>query len=361
MKKPRILFLVQLPPPIHGSSLVNQTLVESKEVQESFDIDVIETQLAKNIDTMGSFSFGKVRNGLKIFFLLLKKLIYSKYDLVYLTLSPKGFALYKDALLVMLLKLFKLPIVYHLHGKGIIEESKTSWKRKLYKWVFSNEKVIILDELLHYDIEKVYPHQPFILNNGIKKVNLPKSTSSKTTFIYLSNLKKEKGILDFIKAIKILQNENIDCFKAIVIGADSDVSSDKLNSFIDENKLKNIEIVGAVYGDKKYEYLVNSDVFVLPTYYFNECYPLTILEACQASLAVISTNVAAIPSMIKNEENGYLIQPNNPNKLAKKMKHLIENPNLLEKMKQNNYKKFNANWTQEIFIKNFIKTINKIV
>lgn len=361
MKKPRILFLVQLPPPIHGSSLVNQTIVESEEVQNSFDVDVIETQLAKNIDTMGSFSFSKVINGFKMFFLLLKKLIISNYDLAYLTLSPKGFAFYKDALLAMALKLFKVSIVYHLHGKGIAEESKTLWKKKLYKWVFSNEKVIVLDELLYYDIEKVYPYNPYVLNNGIQKVNLPKATKSQTTFIYLSNLIKQKGILDFMEAIKLLQNKNIKNFRVIIIGANKDVSSDELKSFVNENNLKNIDVLGAVYGEKKYEHLVNSDIFVLPTYFFNECYPLSILEACQAKLAVISTKVGAIPSMIKNEENGCLVQSNKPDELAEKMKYLIDNPDLLDKIKQNNQDKFNANWTQEIFIKNFIQIMNKIV
>ncbi|HBY69488.1 MAG TPA: hypothetical protein DEG69_18125, partial [Flavobacteriaceae bacterium] len=197
MKKNKILFLVQLPPPVHGASLMNKLLAESELLNNKYHIDTIPIQLSNKMEGLGNFSLGKIFGACSIYFKLLGKLLFNKYDLVYFTLSPLGFAFYKDAISVCILKIFRKNIVLHLHGKGIKNEIENKLKRRIYKFVFKNVEVIQLAEALKNDIQDIYPKTPYFLPNGVKKndVVATERTNTIPTFIYLSNLMKDKGIL----------------------------------------------------------------------------------------------------------------------------------------------------------------------
>jgi len=362
MKK-KILFLVQLPPPTHGASLMNKTIIDNKKVNLVFKIDVLPIQLANSMKDIGDFSIAKVFNAFKSYFKLIKKLIKNKYDLIYFTISPLGFAFYKDLILVIILKIFNKKIVYHIHGKGILGKTlKSKFQKLLYKFVFKNTDVIILANILHKDIENVFYGKPKILPNGIPKKNLNKvnTKKDKITFIYLSNLIISKGILVFVEALKELSVKSSN-FKALIVGNSADVSVNELKTMINKYGLSDIvKVIGPAYGEDKYKKLTESNVFVLPTFYKNECFPLTIIEAFQSNLAVISTKNGAISAMVKENVNGFLVKINDVKSLASKMLYCIENPELVSKMAYNNGNEYEKKYTEKIFINNFIEIINSI-
>jgi len=45
----RILFLVQLPPPIHGAALINKQIVENKFLNENYEIKILPFNSQKRI------------------------------------------------------------------------------------------------------------------------------------------------------------------------------------------------------------------------------------------------------------------------------------------------------------------------
>ena len=364
MKKSKILFLVQLPPPVHGASLINKLLVESELLNKKYLIDVLPIQIANKMEGLGSFSIAKIFGAISIYFKLLSKLLSNRYDLVYFTLSPLGFAFYKDVGLVYMLKLFNRKIIFHLHGKGIKDELKSGFKKKLYISVFKNVEVIQLAEVLYDDIKVVYPNKPYVLPNGIKKMELDslakKETDQQTTFIYLSNLMEDKGILVFLEAVKNLK-EIDNQFKAHIVGPSSDVTIKHLEEYISKHSLTNVKLFGPAFNEDKYKHLLNSDVFVLPTYYKNECFPISILEAYQTGLVVLSTDNGAIPSMVIENKNGFLVPQRDVPALTERMRYLIENPEELAAIKENNMKEFNEKYTEEIFIRNFENIIDDVL
>ena len=73
---------------------------------------------------------------------------------------------------------------------------------------------------------------------------------------------------------------------------------------VDKRNLNDrIAYVGRKVGEEKEAFFRQSDVFVFPTYYYNECFPLVILEAMEYKLPVISTNEGGIPDIVKDGEN----------------------------------------------------------
>lgn len=65
---PRVLFLIQLPPPIHGVSTMNTHIIESDVINENFCISTIDLKFVKSMDQLRKFSISKNHNCYKVCF-----------------------------------------------------------------------------------------------------------------------------------------------------------------------------------------------------------------------------------------------------------------------------------------------------
>lgn len=69
----------------------------------------------------------------------------------------------------------------------------------------------------------------------------------------------------------------------------------------------NIEFVGAIPNELVYKELARANIFILMSY--NEGLPISIIEAMRSGLPVISTRIAGIPELVKENYNGLLLDP----------------------------------------------------
>lgn len=353
MKKPTIIFAVQLPPPVHGSSVINELIVSDESINQKFNVIVQPIQMANEIEDMGSFSIKKLFNTFNIFIKQIVLLTTKSVHLYYIALSPINFAFYKDFILVVIAKMFNRRITIHLHGQGIKEASEGSiLKRRMYQYVFKNTQVICLAKPLFEDIKALYEGTPHFLSNGIKAVRNLSNSEKDTTFLYLSNLMKEKGIELFLQALLNLHLKGLD-FKAEIIGSSGDYTIQQAQDFVQKHGMnKKVDILGPIYGKEKYDHFAKAKVFVLPS--FQECFPLTILEAFQSKCAVIATNTGGISEIVENDVNGFVVKPKEALALEEKMELFIKDATLHKRMGELNFTKFEQNYTQQIFIDKLI-------
>jgi len=68
------------------------------------------------------------------------------------------------------------------------------------------------------------------------------------------------------------------------------------------------------------------DIFALPT--FGDCLPMVLSEAGAAGMAVVSTNVAAIPEIVRDGETGLTVPPGNTHALTEALRRLALDPDL---------------------------------
>ena len=270
---------------------MNNYVKESSIINSNFLIESVSISYTNNLKNAGRISIRVFIS----FFLgltkLFKHLIFFSPELVYFQISPIKIPFLRDFLFVLILKLFKKKILFHLHGKGIKEEAKNSIKRILYNYAFRKEKVICLSSLLIDDIKDVYKDHPYIVNNGIKHIDafVPKSPYKNkiVTVLFLSNLLYSKGIIDFLDALEILVKNEVR-FKGLIIGEEADLDMNQLNKImLNKNLLDFVTYIGPKYSEEKNTMIYSSDILVLPTH--NDVWGLVILEAMQAGLPVIST------------------------------------------------------------------------
>jgi len=359
----RILFVVQLPPPVHGVALMNDLIVKSSHIKEAFETRHVNLGTSAQIADIGKFSPAKLFLSIRCLALILRQLFAFRPDLVYLTLSPTGFAFYRDAVYISFIKLFPARLVLHLHGQGIRTGAQNS---RLFKWlcrrIFRKSHVIFLSERLKEDAIGFVRTPFFIVNNGLPDDHIvPQHANTHEgpiRILYLSNYVRSKGILDLIDALEIvaLSNSNFHCD---LVGKPFDITTDFLVNYIQQKKLADkVTVLGARYNDEKDRLLENADIFILPS--CNDAFPLVILEAMKFGLPVISTIEGGIPDIIDDGINGLLVPKKDIAALAGKIIFLLDDPEERARLGAAGKNKFLHKFTLTTFEKNIRQVFDEL-
>jgi glycosyltransferase involved in cell wall biosynthesis len=162
----------------------------------------------------------------------------------------------------------------------------------------------------------------------IKRYNIKKKLSDRRNVVgFIGRIIKEKGIVEFVRAIPFVAKEdkNVEFF----IGGDGDLSNwvnAECNIIKNEYNL-NIEIVGWI-GQNLPDYLNELKLIVLPSY--TEGLPSIILEAMACGTPVLATPVGGIPDIIKDGITGFILENNSSECIAKNIMRALNHPNLEE-------------------------------
>lgn len=274
---------------------------------------------------------------LNILFFLIKN---KKYSIVHIH-GASYISFYRKYAIFLIVKyLLGRKVVYHIHGGAYHKfENDSSFflKQMIHHMMDKSDAIICLSEnWSKYYKTNFHPIKVFVLNNIIQEPNSGKIWIDKNViqFLFLGKISEEKGVFDLIESV----HKNKDFLQGkvkIIIGGDGE--TDRLMSKINQLKIfKIIEFVGWVSGEEKDKLLAESDIFLLPSYY--EGLPISILEAMSYKMPIISTDVGGIPTIVKNDINGFLIKAGDKEALFAEMKFFIENREKIKEYGQNSLK-----------------------
>ena len=128
-----------------------------------------------------------------------------------------------------------------------------------------------------------------IVKLGIDAESIAMKTFWKKTkqLLFLSRVHVKKGINYLIEAADILRDE-LQGYKILVAGeGDADYVASLKQQIMDKGLQDIVQLIGGVYGDKKWELFQTSDFFVLPTH--SENFGLAIAESLASGTPVITT------------------------------------------------------------------------
>jgi glycosyltransferase involved in cell wall biosynthesis len=369
IKKPIILFLLHLPPPVHGSSMVGLFVKDNKFLNSDFACTFINLLASKDVAATGLFRFSKLTGFIKTFFRLFGILVFQRPSLCYFALTTTGAAFYRDFVLVLLLKTFRVKLIYHLHNKGILHFQDRFINRICYQITFKDAEVILLSQYLYDDVKAFVPlAKVHICPNGIDTGQNCKSNSEITgsdnsnkypNILFLSNLIASKGVWILLEALAQLKDKGIN-FTCTLIGGEGDISLKQLESKIEEHALSpRVKFIGKKHGLEKNTAFSQADIFTLPTFYPKECFPLVLLEAMSYSLPIVTTYEGGIPDIVDDGISGYLVPQNDATLLSEKLEVLIQDQNLRIKMGKAANEKYCNQFTLEKFDLKIHEIINK--
>ncbi len=187
-----------------------------------------------------------------------------------------------------------------------------------------------------------YGFQPIVIPNIINKkfVKFRIREEINPYLIVTRSLEKIYNIECAIKAFQIVK-ERHENGKLIIIGDGSERKN--LELFVNQLNLEDVVFKGRIPNNDIYNELNKSDIFLNPTTIDNM--PVSSLEALACGLLIISTKVGGIPYIIKDNENGLLVDDNDHVAMADKVDELIRNKKLSRKLINNGKKCIdNYNW-----------------
>lgn len=321
MKTPKLLCILHIPPPAHGAAKVGEFIRHSHAINETIECRYIPIRSSDTIGDIGKVSAKKLYFVIELYLKVLWALITFRPDLIYFTASIRSVAFYRDLLLSTLWKFYRkftpADIYYHYHTKGINEFVTASARNLgLTRFFLRDVNLILLSPMLENDFRQVHTYKSVsYLPNGVEDtLDETRFASMITTrylqtkplnILYLSNMIKAKGYFEVLKLAQLTQNHPIHYHFAG--GWQSDTEEKEFFDYIQKHGLsETVTFHGFVNGDQKRTLFENAHLFIFPTRYPNEAFPLSLLEAMSYGLPSIATNEGSIPYIL-DERSGIII------------------------------------------------------
>lgn len=349
-----IVFIIPLPPPVHGSAMMCQQIRHNEFLNEHCHCHYINLSTSRQINEVGNNSPIKFLRLARILWQVMGHLIIRCADLYCIApaLLPGG--LLKDGLVILLCKLFRGKVVLYLHGKGIQQHAQDSmWYHWWSRLIFRKTKVILLSEQLYEDIAEMVPRKDVLIcPNGVEDLSSENERTAKNNdikhLLFLSNLVLSKGVLDLLDACQLLRGKNR-TFCCHFVGNES--ADMPFSRFEQEVRVRGLEgsVVchGPQYGTEKIARLTEADLFVLPTY--NDCFPLVLLEAMQFALPIVTTPEGAITDIVQDGKTGWIVPQHDAATLATQLAWCMDHPDLCKVAGLRGQERFFRNFTLKAF------------
>jgi len=155
-----------------------------------------------------------------------------------------------------------------------------------------------------------------------------KSSTGTVRIAWFGRIDRDKGIITLLKALSHLTEYNN---LELLIGGDPSDDPRYYRELVDYTRaarLPEVKFVGLIQDPPSF--LRQADIFVLPS--LKETFGIVNLEAMASGLPVVASSVGGVLDIVVDNETGFLVHPGNSLELAEKLKLLINDAKLRQRM-----------------------------
>lgn len=345
----KILLILNLPPPFGGGEIRSEYLYQYLIGNNNYII-VSHSRKKSNKSSQGKFTLYNISYGFKIIAKTIYYIILHKPKKIYLGIPKQFNSFLKTAITISIASFFKVKIYGELAGNSFAFLEKINYQKRIglfFLRKLSELRVLgqnVKNNLSQYEICKLV-----VIDNGIyvppEKIDQStKKFSNPIKLLFVGAMNYSKGIKNIIESMYLLKQDNIS-FHLHMMGEWSDrLQEEEILTYIRQNELNSfITFHGLITTKLKWEIYNECAILVHPTYWDGQ--PLVILEAMGCGLAVISTNIGAIPDTMINNYNGIILQENNSMELKNAIIRFYNNKPFLKEVAKNNIKTYHERFT----------------
>jgi glycosyltransferase involved in cell wall biosynthesis len=319
----KICLISPVPPPYGG--IAHWTTLMHRFVHRTTTVELLQVDTAPRWRTINDLTitkriFGGTFQMIRdyIFFLIA---LQKKPDLIHLTTSG-SLAVFRDLVICLTARLWRIPVVYHIRFGRIPEIATTNtfeWRllaiaMRLTHMVLSitpDTTETIKQYLPQISVE--YPPNPIDFSELPDPVE---ESEDHHIALFLGWVLPTKGVEELVQA----WSELCPAGWELLLAGPGELAYQQ--NLINHYKPTNLRFVGELAHEDAMQLLARSDLFILPSY--TEGFPNVILEAMALRKPIIATPVGAIQDMLSND-SGLLVNHKNTGELTEALSLLTQN------------------------------------
>lgn len=259
---------------------------------------------------------------------------------------------------------FEKPYIVTGHGGDVTSLNKGIFRRLKIRCLKRAKHVTVVSEHLKNKMQELIPGiQPDVIPMGVDISKFGRQYRKENYFnqgdrkvvLFVGRLAEKKGVKYLIEAMK-----NINAL--LVVVGDGPLREDlKKQAFEIEEK---VLFLGAKTHEELKVIYASADIFVCPSITAKdgdqEGFGLVMLEAMASGLPVVASNSGGITQLIVDEVNGLLCKEKCVDEIADKVKNVLDNKELQNKI-INNMKNTLREHDYEIISQKYIKIVEDVV
>lgn len=382
--RPRLLVAGPTPPPYAGVETFTQTVVTSEIVRTHFDLSFCNMQKPITNEQRGRLGMINITYNLSHLWRMLRMSWRLRPDVTYLPLSQNRTGFFRDSLLLVAARPFSRRVVYQVHGGSFDEfyHRQPAWFQFYTRWIFRRADAFFLggERLRRQFGNMIAPGKFHVAAYGVRTNFPPRSRPvdddlREIRILFMGHISFAKGAVDLIRALPLIREdlrgqtiriqiqlagEFINKERNILFIPERDNASDTIQQIITEHELHDVvTFLGVVKDQQKLQTLVDSDIFVLPSY--TEAIGLSVMEAMAAGLPVVVTPAGALPDMLTHGTHCLFVNPGAPFELAQQLLALIHNRDLRQQMGCANRAIIEAHYNEEAFLERLVAAFDEVL
>ncbi len=185
-------------------------------------------------------------------------------------------------------------------------------------------------------IDRFFPGDYKVIPNGVdtaryrRAVPIARWQDGTRNLLFVGRLEPRKGLLDLLKAFRILRKTGCTC-RLLVVG--SGPQEREARRYVLTRRLQGVEFLGRVSDAEKAQLFRTADVFISPAT-GRESFGIVLLEAMAAGAPIVASDIHGYKGVVRRGREGLLVPPRKPKAFAAATAQLLNDPELRAQMSE---------------------------
>jgi len=184
-------------------------------------------------------------------------------------------------------------------------------------------------------IDRYFPGDYKVIPNGVdvlryeRAVPLARWQDGHPNLLFVGRHEPRKGLLELLKAYRILRKAGCDC-RLLIVGTGP--QEREARRYVLTRRLEGVHFLGRVSDVEKGQLLKTADVFIAPAT-GRESFGIVLLEAMAAGCPIVASDIHGYKGVVKRDEHALLVPPREPKAIAGAIARLLADPGLRADMR----------------------------
>jgi phosphatidylinositol alpha-mannosyltransferase len=185
-------------------------------------------------------------------------------------------------------------------------------------------------------IDRYFPGDYKVIPNGVdtdrfrRAVPVARWQDGTRNILFVGRFEPRKGVLDLLKAYRILRKTGCECRLLLVGGGPQEREARR---YVATRRLRGVEFLGRVSDDEKAQLFRTADVYVSPAT-GRESFGIVLLEAMAAGAPIVASDIHGYKGVVRRGREALLVPPREPKQIALSVARLLRDPDLAHEMSE---------------------------